>query len=69
VIDNWVEPVAESLIAAGSSPQTAHIDARLCIAVARGLLLDVLATADGKAVDAAMERFEELLRGALLPEG
>ena len=69
VIDNWVGPVAESLIAAGSSPQTAHIDARLCIAVARGLLLDVLATADGKAVDAAMERFEELLRGALLPEG
>jgi AcrR family transcriptional regulator len=69
VIDDWVGPVAESLIAAGSSPESAHVDARLCIAVARGLLLDVLATADGKAVDAAMERFVELLRGALVPGG
>jgi AcrR family transcriptional regulator len=66
VIEDWIEPIVESLLAAGSSPDTAYVDARLCLAVARGLLLDVLATADGNAVDAAMERFVELLRGALL---
>jgi AcrR family transcriptional regulator len=65
VIDDWIEPIVESLLGAGSSPDTASIDARLCLAVARGLLLDVLATADDEAVDAAMERFVELLRGAL----
>jgi AcrR family transcriptional regulator len=67
VVDDWIGPFSESLIAAGSNQETAQIDARLCVAVARGLLLDVLATADDEAVDAAMERFVELLRGALLP--
>jgi len=36
---------------------TARADARLGIAVTRGLLLDLLATGNRAAVDAAMERY------------
>jgi len=48
------------LTAAGEDPVTARIDARLTVAVTRGLLLDVLATGEGDQVDAAMERFMQL---------
>jgi hypothetical protein len=47
--------------ASGGNAATAWIDARLAIAVARGLLLDVPATGDDAEVDAAMERFLQLL--------
>ncbi len=45
IVDSWIEPAV------------ARIDARLAVAVTRGLLLDLLATGDRAAVDAAMERF------------
>jgi hypothetical protein len=50
--------------AAGTSPPTARIVARLCVAVTRGLLLDALATGDdqdNQEVDAAMQFFQQML--------
>ena len=38
-------------------PSEARAEARLGVAVVRGLLLDLLATRDRAAVDAAMERY------------
>ena len=61
IVDDWTLPMTEFFIAQGVPAATAHIDARLAVAVSRGLLLDVLATGDRAAVDAAMERFAELL--------
>src|SRR5271169_5223154 len=46
VIEDWIGPVAARFTASGESQATARIDARLAVAVARGLLLDVLATGD-----------------------
>ncbi len=61
VVDDWVGPLAAMLTATGESPATARIDARLAVAVTRGLLLDVLATGRSAEVDAAMDRFLQLL--------
>lgn len=63
IVDDWVEPMTELFVAQGVPVATARVDARLAVAVSRGLLLDVLATGDRAAVDAAMERFAELLTG------
>ena len=46
-------------------PATARVDARLAVAVARGLLLDVLATGGSAETDAAMERFTQLIAAQL----
>jgi AcrR family transcriptional regulator len=57
VVDDWLGPV-EALLARYGVPEAdrpAH--ARLGLAVARGLLLDLVTTGDREAVDAAMERF------------
>jgi AcrR family transcriptional regulator len=56
-IDAWVEPVAAMVEAMGASRADAVAFARLSVAVTRGLLLDLLATNDRAAVDAAMERW------------
>ena len=53
IVDAWVEPAAQILAAHGFDEP--HAVARLGIAVTRGLLLDLLATGDRAAVDAAME--------------
>jgi AcrR family transcriptional regulator len=63
IIDNWVEPAAAYAIGSGASPETARAEARLSVAVTRGLLLDWLATGDRAAVDAAFERFVTLTTG------
>ncbi|HZO25480.1 MAG TPA: helix-turn-helix domain-containing protein [Chloroflexota bacterium] len=57
VVDAWIEPVAAWAVQHGRSPSTARADARLALAVCRGLLLDLLATGDRAAVDAAVERY------------
>lgn len=57
VVDDWIEPVAAALRASGAAADPDHIDARLAIAVTRGLLLDLFATGDRTATDAAMRRF------------
>ena len=57
VVDSWVEPIAETLTAMGVPSDDATALARLGVAVTRGLLLDLLATGDREAVDAAMEQW------------
>jgi AcrR family transcriptional regulator len=57
VVDHWVEPVVPAFVALGLPEAEARAEARLGLAVVRGLLLDVLATGDGEVVDAAFERF------------
>ena len=61
IIDNWVEPLARIGVASGAPEGRARAEARLGVAVHRGLLLDLLATADRAGVDAAMERWIEVL--------
>jgi AcrR family transcriptional regulator len=55
IVDNWVEPASQYAIARGAAPETARAEARLNVAVMRGLLLDLLATGNRDAVDAAFE--------------
>jgi AcrR family transcriptional regulator len=57
IVDAWVEPWVERARRHGLDPEVARVDARLGVAVARGLLLDLLATGDRPAVDAAVERY------------
>jgi AcrR family transcriptional regulator len=57
IVDQWTAPMADTLIDAGVDARTAHAEARLGVAVVRGLLLDLLATGDRKGVNAAFERY------------
>jgi AcrR family transcriptional regulator len=57
VVDSWVETAAPLLEAAGLSAAEARTQARLGVAVGRGLLLDVLATGEEQAVDDAYELY------------
>jgi len=57
IVESWVAPVADALVKAGADERTARADARLGVAVVRGLLLDLLATGDRAGVDEAYERF------------
>jgi AcrR family transcriptional regulator len=57
IVDTWLEPITELNLRNGMPPDVARSTARLSIAVTRGLLLDLLATGDRAAVDAAMHRF------------
>src|SRR5512133_4153255 len=59
-IDAWLPPVVDLLASQGVPLDEARAEARLAIAVTRGLLLDLLATGDLDAVDAAMSRFTAL---------
>lgn len=56
IVEAWVEPLA-ALVAPDRPPAEARAEARLGVAVVRGLLLDLLATQDRESVDAAMERY------------
>lgn len=60
VVEDWVAPAAQASIAAGVPPDLARAQARLGVAVIRGLLLDLLATQDTTGVDAAMDAFIDL---------
>jgi AcrR family transcriptional regulator len=57
IVDQWVEPLTRIAVAEGRPEAQARAEARLGLAVTRGLLLDLLATGDREAVDAAMERY------------
>ncbi|HVV21310.1 MAG TPA: TetR/AcrR family transcriptional regulator [Pseudonocardiaceae bacterium] len=57
IVDSWLGPLTASTLRFGSAPEQARADARLGLAVVRGLLLDLLATGDRAGVDEAMERF------------
>jgi AcrR family transcriptional regulator len=57
IVESWTAPVAAALIEAGADERTARADARLGVAVVRGLLLDLLATGDRAGTTEAYERF------------
>ncbi len=57
IVESMVGPLTEFTLRHGSPPAEARADARLGVAVTRGLLLDLLATGDREGVDAAMERY------------
>jgi AcrR family transcriptional regulator len=57
IVESWVTPVADAMVKAGADERTARADARLGVAVIRGLLLDLLATGDRAGVTEAYERF------------
>jgi AcrR family transcriptional regulator len=63
-IEAWITPVAAAMVEAGASEATARIDARLGMAVVRGLLLDLLATKDRDGVTQAFDRFVRLYETA-----
>jgi AcrR family transcriptional regulator len=56
-VEAWLEPATELFSRMGFGPAEARAEARLSLAVARGLLLDLLATRDRAAVDAAADRY------------
>jgi AcrR family transcriptional regulator len=57
IVDHWVQPLTRIAVAQGKPEAQARAEARLGVAVVRGLLLDLLATGEREAVDAAMERY------------
>jgi AcrR family transcriptional regulator len=61
-VDSWLAPAVAQLVAAGSDPDQAKANARLALAVVRGLLLDLLATGDRSGVDRAFGRFVDLVK-------
>src|SRR4051812_16881936 len=67
IVDAWLEPAAAGFIAYGMSREEALAQARLGIAISRGLLLDLLATEEREAVDAAMEAYIDLMERSLEP--
>lgn len=60
IVDSWIEPVVEMLDRLGFPREHAAAQARLGIAVTRGLLLDLLATGDRAACDAALAQYIRL---------
>jgi len=68
IVESWVGPLADAVVAAGGTPGTARADARLGVAVVRGLLLDLLATGARAEVDAAFERYLQLVAPLTAPD-
>ena len=69
VVEQWIGPAAAALAARDVAPADARAEARLSVAVARGLLLDLLATGERDEVDAAAERFFSQYRARMGPSG
>jgi AcrR family transcriptional regulator len=67
VIDAWMGPLVAMGRRHGLSETAARADARLGLAVTRGLLLDLLATGDRAGVDEAMEAYIALHERRPLP--
>lgn len=57
VVLAWLPPLTELFVRMGLAPDDAVAEARLSLAVARGVLLDLLATGDHAAADAMFERY------------
>jgi len=57
VVEPWITGLADVLVKAGADNATARAEARLSMAVTRGLLLDLLATGDRDGVTEAFERY------------
>jgi AcrR family transcriptional regulator len=65
IVDAWLAPAAEGFMAYGMTREEAFAQARLGVAISRGLLLDLLATENREAVDAAMEAYIALMEARL----
>jgi AcrR family transcriptional regulator len=63
IIDNWLDANVALTAEKGIPAEAARVHARLGLAVTRGLLLDLLATGDRDAVDAAFEVFARTYAG------
>jgi len=63
IVDAWVAPLTKLAVAQGRDEADARAEARLGVAVTRGLLLDLLATGDREAVDEAMDRYITAISG------
>jgi AcrR family transcriptional regulator len=57
LVEPWLSSGADAASALGLSPQLARAEARLGMALLRGLLLDLLVTGDRAGVDEALELF------------
>ena len=70
VVESWLGPIAEMRNAQGVPAEVAAAQARLDLAVTRGLLLDLLATGDRAGTDAAVEHSITLFESwrATLPD-
>ena len=66
-VEPWVIAIADGLVKAGADQAISRADARLGLAVARGLLLDLLATGDRAGVTAAYERYLQYAGARLTP--
>jgi len=67
IVDDWLEMLTQYSVQLGSPPEHARAEARLGVAVIRGLLLDLLATGDRAGIDEAVERFILLAEAAARP--
>ena len=67
LVDPWLVSVDALSERAGLTPAQARAEARLAIAVTRGLLLDLLATGDRTGADEAMRRFVGSMRPGAPP--
>jgi len=56
IVESWLEPIAARRRAQGIARDAAQAQARLDLAMTRGLLLDLLATGDRAGTDAAIEQ-------------
>lgn len=56
LVTTWLDALVSMWVARGAPRREARLQARLDLAVARGLLHDLLLTGDRRAVDAAMRR-------------
>jgi len=67
-VRRWIDGLARELVRAGVDETAARIQARFHLAVARGLLLDLLATEESEEVNQAYDYYLQLLgQGAALP--
>jgi AcrR family transcriptional regulator len=64
-VHRWLTGLASELVKAGADEATARIQARLHLAVARGLLLDLLATEDREGVNQAYELYLKFVAGSV----
>jgi AcrR family transcriptional regulator len=63
VVDGWIESVSDALEQQFRvGPQRARVEARLRLAVLRGLLLDLLTTGDREGTTEALESFAKRMR-------
>ncbi len=68
-IEPWVTTIAPALSReAGLDERTARLEARLAIAVTRGLLLDLLATGDRQGVTEVFERYVRYAESGYRPD-